>query len=80
MALASQHPGQLPTKAGGLQLKELRAKRVKYEEEMTLAQVRASVGQLMDQQAADEERQAAVRCVPVPVLKKYLEVKQITPG
>ncbi|KAK9840036.1 hypothetical protein WJX74_002386 [Apatococcus lobatus] len=42
-------------------LKELRAKRVKYEEEMTLAQVRASVGRLMGQEAADEERQAAMR-------------------
>lgn len=46
-----------------LQLKELRAKRVKYEEEMTLAQVRASVGQLLDQSTADEQRQAAVGCV-----------------
>ncbi|KAK9839336.1 hypothetical protein WJX84_009269 [Apatococcus fuscideae] len=41
-------------------LKELRAKRVQYEEEMTLAQVRASVGRLMGQQAADEHRQTAM--------------------
>ncbi len=49
-----------------MQLKQLREKRAKYEETMTLAQVRASVRKLRDQSDAQQQRQTAVGCVLSP--------------